>query len=75
MYSSESGCFPLRQKYGEMSRSVYCAGRRIDVFEQPLNRPDQREPDTLHDTRVSQRERRGRNPADNEHDHRRARRR
>ena len=40
------------------------------MFEQPLNRPDQREPDTLHDTRVSQRERRGRNPADNEHDHR-----
>ena len=31
------------------------AGRRIDVFEQALGRPDQREPDALHDAGVAPR--------------------
>ena len=54
---------------GQGRGSSVLAGRRIDVFEQPLGRPDQPESEALHDARVPQRERRSRNPADNHHDH------
>ena len=46
------------------------AGRGVHVLEEALSRADQREPDALHDARVTQRERRRRNPADDDHDHR-----
>ena len=43
---------------------------RVHMFEEPLSRADQREADPLHDARMTQRERRRRDPADDAQDHR-----
>ena len=44
---------------------------RVEMLEKPLHRPDEREPDPLHDPGVTQRERGGRDPADDDDHHRR----
>ena len=53
-----------------MSRSVYSPGVAIEVLEEPLRRPDQRIPDPLHEAGMAQSDRGGRDPADDDDDHR-----